>query len=1070
MFIVLFIFCIGVNIDNINALELGDGVYIIESKLSDNKVLSAQNDNIINGSNIELNTFNYGEGQKWSVEKLDDGYYVITNYLNNNLSLDVAGGSRNNGTNILLWNKHGADNQKWLIKDAGDGYYYLVSKCNNLNIDVSGGDISDGTNILNWTGHGADNQKFKFLNINEDEDVIEDGTYMINSVLASHLSLSVNSGLKVNISNTNASYSQLFNIKHEEGYYIITTYKDNKTLGLKNGNVEIIDGDFKWKIKKWLNGSYSLMTEEGYCLEINMNNDMDIFASEYTNSTSQRFKFLKIENTQIEEGVYTISSVNKNFVVSANNMVGVNGVNIYLENLGDNNNQKWYIENIKENIYEIKSALDSKYVLEVAGGGLINNDNVQLHEKNNTDSQRWYAVKLEDGYYHFINVKSSKCLDIYGGNFKSLVNISQYDFNYSNAQKFELNKTKKNEYKQIVENGKYIIYSSVNLNKSIRLNYINDVEGSDKEIINIQYDGNGLYVLKNGEGVYTNYNGEITIQKYSNSDNQKWFLVKEGQYYVFYSKLDGRVWDVPNSNVNNGTEIITWKYHGDINQKFYFEAVEDVNLNSGYYQMNLDNKFLSINTEIAYNRSKALLKYEQNDDSQKWYFNRVDNNLYEIKYGLNVGKTLDVTGANKSDGTDVILYTSRDGDNQKWFIINLKNGGYKLISKHSHKVLSIDNDYAKIYSNLKNENQTFIINATDPVNYGKVIEDGYYIISSYILSSKVFDLTGASIANGTNVILFSEHKGLNQLWKIKYLGNGMYTINSALNPKKVLTNNNGNIQISKNINSDAQKWYIKVLENGTMSFISILDGTYITVNGKLTDNVTNMGLFSGNNSNLQKFILNSYTDKKTYRGIDISRWQGNIDFSKLSKENLNFIIMRVGRGIKDLGKDTKFNEYYENANKYDIPVGVYIYSFASNLSEAKMEADYAIKWLEGRDLDLPVFYDMEYSGQLYLGKEVITKMAEIFCANVIKNNYHCGIYASSYWLTNFIDGKEISKNYPIWLAHWTGANDYNNALLDKYKSTYTLSPYLYWQFTDKGKLSGITENTVDLDFGYDIFD
>ena len=250
----------------------------------------------------------------------------------------------------------------------------------------------------------------------------------------------------------------------------------------------------------------------------------------------------------------------------------------------------------------------------------------------------------------------------------------------------------------------------------------------------------------------------------------------------------------------------------------------------------------------------------------------------------------------------------------------------------------------------------------------------------------------------------------------------------------------------------------------------LLENKYIDVAGAGMSNGTNIQVYVSNDTRAQKFTLNNYGGKKTYKGIDISKWQGSINWSELIKDNPNFVIMRAGRGYSESIKDVKFEEYYKKATSYDIPVGVYIYSLASNLNEANAEADLVLNWLGGKGLDLPVFYDMEYSGQLYLGKDVLTKMAETFCSKIVSNNYGCGVYANIYWLNNFLDGKTLSEKYPIWLAHWTGANDYGNALLDKYKSSYFLSPYSYWQFTDKGVYHGITENTVDLDFGYDIFD
>ena len=325
----------------------------------------------------------------------------------------------------------------------------------------------------------------------------------------------------------------------------------------------------------------------------------------------------------------------------------------------------------------------------------------------------------------------------------------------------------------------------------------------------------------------------------------------------------------------------------------------------------------------------------------------------------------------------------------------------------------------------------------------QVISNGTYVINSVLTDYPAFSFNDENVIVDKNIYSYSE------AWNINFLNVGYYEIKPYTdNDKYMMVSSDvvasgSNVLIGEGCDDCFYKWIIKDNNDGTYSIVSN-NLKYMDVKYGNSSNGTNIWMYDGNNTLAQSFKINNYSDKKTYKGLDISKWQGNIDFNLLAKENPGFIIMRVGRGIRDLGKDVMFDLYYEKASSYDIPIGVYLYSFASNLNEAKDEANYVITWLEGKHLDLPVFYDMEYSGQLYLGKEVLTKIVEEFCSNIILNNYQCGIYANVYWLTNFIDGKELSKNYPIWLAHWTGANDYSSGLFDEYKSGYNLSSYQYW--------------------------
>ena len=910
--------------------------------------------------------------------------------------------------------------------------------------------------------------------VESNEKEIDNGIYIIYSKLNNLSGLHLNdNNIVLNI--IKSSYNDAFRIEYKgDGNYQIKTYSNDLYLGTDDKKVISLENETYWHIKENLDGSYSFIYND-YYLDVSGGSTKDgtnIQLYKGNDTYAQKFYLTKIDFPEKLDGIYNIVTKNETLAFDFNNEVAVNSNNISLSLKNDKNSQKWNFKNITDNIYEIKSVVDSEYVVDVSSGSNSNGANIQLYKSNGTGAQRWAIIKLND-YYRFTNIISGKNIDVSGGKLLNKTNIQLYQNNNTDAQKFKLIKTEKTPYNQIINDGYFLFYSLINFSKTLRFNtnvYINDLEGTSSEIMNVEYDKNGFYYIKNGAKAFTNINGKIFMNSFNESDNQKWFIVKNNDYYTFISKVDGKVLDIPSAKVSNGNKLQTYVSNDTNAQKFYLEEVINNDLDTDYYTISSLENYIGANADIVSNGMLPVLHFTKDKNRQTWNIKKIDNNLYEIRYALNPNKVLDVANGKPFDGNKVQLYSSNNTSAQRWHIIHLKNGRYRFISNNSHTLLTINESKLKIYTFDKIKNQAFIITKTDKVTSGKTIEDGYYTIKTILDSNKVIDVKGASILDGANVQLYTSNNTLAQVFKIKYISDGLYYIYSSLNPRRALTNMNNDVKLKKFTGNNNQKWYLSILENENVSFVSYLDDKYIDVAGAKTSNGTNIQVYASNNTDAQKFILNNYGSKKTYHGIDISKWQGNINWNELIKGNPNFIIMRIGRGYSESIKDTKFEEYYKKANDYDIPVGIYIYSLANNLNEANKEAELVLKWLDNKELDLPVFYDIEYSGQLYLGKEVLTKMADTFCSKIISNNYGCGIYANVYWLNNFLDGKMLSEKYPIWLAHWTGANDYSTATLDKYKSSYVLSPYQYWQFTDKGIYHGITENTVDLDFGYDIFD
>lgn len=185
------------------------------------------------------------------------------------------------------------------------------------------------------------------------------------------------------------------------------------------------------------------------------------------------------------------------------------------------------------------------------------------------------------------------------------------------------------------------------------------------------------------------------------------------------------------------------------------------------------------------------------------------------------------------------------------------------------------------------------------------------------------------------------------------------------------------------------------------------------------------------------------------KGIDVSKHQGIIDWKKVKNDGVEFAIIRIGYGGSAPVKDAKFEENYKNARANGLDVGVYIYSYADTLTDAKTEANAVINWLGGRDLELPVYFDIEDKKQSILGNTLRTNIVKTFCEMIEGSGYWAGIYANKSWLTSKLNMSELNA-YTVWVAQWANTNTYKG-------------PYAMWQYTSDGSVNGIS-GRVDMNY------
>lgn len=191
--------------------------------------------------------------------------------------------------------------------------------------------------------------------------------------------------------------------------------------------------------------------------------------------------------------------------------------------------------------------------------------------------------------------------------------------------------------------------------------------------------------------------------------------------------------------------------------------------------------------------------------------------------------------------------------------------------------------------------------------------------------------------------------------------------------------------------------------------------------------------------------------EKLFNGIDVSKWQGKIDWNKVKAAGIQFAMLRDGYGRYPNQEDETFETNYQNAKAAGLYIGAYHYSYAKTTDEAKKEAAYCLSLLKGKMFDFPICYDLEDKSQETLSKDTISDIAAAFCAELEKAGYYVCVYMNLSWLNSKLRD-DIFQKYDIWLAHWTAQTSFARN-------------YGLWQYASDGTVDGI-QGHVDLDCAY----
>jgi GH25 family lysozyme M1 (1,4-beta-N-acetylmuramidase) len=215
--------------------------------------------------------------------------------------------------------------------------------------------------------------------------------------------------------------------------------------------------------------------------------------------------------------------------------------------------------------------------------------------------------------------------------------------------------------------------------------------------------------------------------------------------------------------------------------------------------------------------------------------------------------------------------------------------------------------------------------------------------------------------------------------------------------------------------------------------------------GETTITVTS-GKFSAS------FHVSVYSGR--YKGIDVSRWQGDIDWSKVNDDGIDFAMIRASYGTANV--DTKLAANVAGCEKNGITYGFYHYTYAETPGEARIEARYFCELISSYNPEFPIVLDIEEKFYQKMSRKQVTDIIDAFASVVESYGHKLTIYSYANFLTNYTNLSYIQDHYTVWVASW-GTEEKLNAWYD--------GDFIMWQYSSTGKVSGINGD-VDLNYYY----
>lgn len=504
-------------------------------------------------------------------------------------------------------------------KDEFDKYLGSNAKLQQLG-------IADARGIVSALGLQAKNADIDTLAA-ENRNVLADGTYTISTLLNSNYVLDVkdghtNNGANIQLYENNDTAAQQFNVSHDsQGYVTFTNIKSGKVLDL-NGAIVKDAGNIQ----------------------------------QYTSNGTRAQKWIVKPDGN---GYVVMSAINPNYILDLSGGSVQNGSNVQIYSAKGSNSQRWNITKyvskeqrinnlaaqnknaISDGVYEIRSAKNNNYTLDVNSASSRNGANIQLYLRNGTQAQAFRVSHDSQGFVTFTNINSGKVIDLDGAITKNGRNIHQYASNGTRAQKWIVQKS----------GSGYAIVSAIDTSFALDIRNGSVYSGS-----NIQ-----LYKSNNTAAQQWTFNKYVTERERCDSyASQNKDRMADGVYYIKNQNV-GFALDVADGSLYGGANVQLYSLNKTNAQKW--KITHD---STGYVSFQNVGSGMYLTASGSGITANVYQQKQTNDYNQKWIVMFDNNQNLRIVSALNSTMVLDVKDGKIRRCSNIQLYTSNNTNAQKW--------------------------------------------------------------------------------------------------------------------------------------------------------------------------------------------------------------------------------------------------------------------------------------------------------------------------------------------------------------------------------------------------------------------
>lgn len=236
-------------------------------------------------------------------------------------------------------------------------------------------------------------------------------------------------------------------------------------------------------------------------------------------------------------------------------------------------------------------------------------------------------------------------------------------------------------------------------------------------------------------------------------------------------------------------------------------------------------------------------------------------------------------------------------------------------------------------------------------------------------------------------------------------------------------------------------------ETTTVSNTKTTTSTSTTTNAPITTVTTTASTAS---------VTGKWPVKSSYQGIDVSKYQKNINWTSVKNAGNEFAIIRAGYGKYASQKDPYFDQNMKNAQKAGIACGAYWFSYAESVADARQEAEVFAQVVQGYQFEYPLVFDIEAPVHAKMTMAQVSAITRAFCETMESKGYYVSVYSYASFLNTKLDAS-IFEDYDIWVAHFGVSSP-----------SFSKAKYGMWQYSSAGSVSGISGN-VDMDYSYQCY-